>query len=265
MGAIRSRPAEVGSLLLFLVCAVVALHNVARADDLAPAIFRGDKGARMDEWDYINPDTHSNEDSWAPEKSDGVPPGTMTKPETTRSTFWERAFSERFGVWRIDSVDSARLEFKIGNVPDRLSPKAVIVQVTWFRTGDDNPSVDVLDGDTGDAFEIPEILPETTDLGGGWKHTRFHFWSKHCPSFETVRIGPPENGVAYIDQVVIDARCVPLFGGDGDGEEEEEEEEPPSSDGDSSEDELGFFVPFGLGVAAGVLLACVLLALRRRT
>ena len=248
------RRMRAGPVLLLVVCAVVAYQNMARADDLSPAIFRGETGARMDRWDFANPDTEANEENWAPEESDSEPPGNMIQPETTASTFWERGFGGRVGVWRIDSVDAAQLEFTIPNVQDRLRPKSVIVQVTWFRTGDDGPVVGVIDGDTGDDFEVlVDFPPETTELDGGWRHTRLHYWSERCPSFESVLIRPPENGLAYIDQVVIDARCIPPAGGE-EGEE----------DGDSPEDEYGFLFPFGAGVVVGILVAWILFTLGRR-
>ena len=281
---VELRRMRAGLALILLVCAVVAHHNIARADDLSPANFRGDPGARMDKWVFTRFDP--NEETWAPEESDSVPPGWMIMPQITPSTFWDRVYAGRFGVWRIDSVDSAQLEFTIPNVQDRLRDKAMVVQVTWFRTGDDGPLVGVIDGDTGADFEQPPGLPVTIDLGGGWKHTTHNFWSDTCPSSESVLIAPPQNGVAYIDQVVVDAICLPLpVAGedededededDGEDEDEDDGEDEDEDDGgrdrdgkeedsDSSEDEHGFVIPFVLGVAAGILLAFLLLGLRRR-
>ena len=68
------RRMRAGPVLLLVVCAVVAYQNMARADDLSPAIFRGETGARMDRWDFANPDTEANEENWAPEESDSEPP-----------------------------------------------------------------------------------------------------------------------------------------------------------------------------------------------
>ena len=218
MSTAHTRLRTGSSLLLSAI--ISAAWSTAPADDLAPANFREHRGARMDHWEYTQPETHSNEENWAPEHSTGEPPGNMKKPETTGRTFWERTYGGRPGVWRVDAADGAVLDFTIPNVMDPRAPKAVIVQVTWWPTSNQTPVVDVVNGNTNNDFEVPEDFPpETTALDDGWKHTRYHFWSDTCPSHELIRIQPPPNGVLYVDQVVVDAQCIVPFkhGNDGDG------------------------------------------------
>lgn len=255
----------------FLLQIIVVTTGVALADDLSPANYREHPGARMDHWEYTRPDTHSNEENWAPEHSTGIPPGNMKNPPKTGSTFWEETYGGRPGVWRVDSADGAFLDFTIPNVMDRRQPKAVIVQVTWWPTSNEIPVVDVVDGNTNDDFEVPEKFPpETTPLDDGWKHTRYHFWSDSCPSFELIRIQPPPNGVLYVDQVVVDAICIQPFGqgededqsgGDDDGGDEPLPDDEDSSDGVRASDDS--FGPFGLGIVGGILLVLLVVALLR--
>ncbi len=261
------------SFVFFLLQAIVVATGAARGDDLSPAIFREHAGARMDHWEYTQPESHSNEENWAPEHSTGIPPGNMKKPESTTRTFWEQTYAGRPGVWRVDAADGAFLDFTIPNVMDPRRPKAVIVQVTWWPTSNEIPVVDVVDGNTNNDFAVPDDFPpETTALDDGWKHTRYHFWSDTCPSFELVRIQPPPNGVLYVDQVVVDAVCIAPFGQGGDDDPEDNEgpgDESPNGGGDgpggieASDDKLGLFGPFGLGIIAGLLLALLIVVLLR--
>ncbi|MBI5707656.1 MAG: PEP-CTERM sorting domain-containing protein [Armatimonadetes bacterium] len=184
---------------------ILALQAAAAfADDLHPPPWRGAPNTTFNHWTFDNAINHNDAtaDQWG--NTLGVGPGTISSAGGATGLL---TFEGRTNVIRI--APGGWIMFLLPN--KQMPPpwkKEIYVQVTSF----------VDDGDNDVTFEPdPQQPPGVTgshtgheDLAGGWDWDRFEFQLDRQPAFEFFRIRNLTTGTdVYIDQVVIDTRCVP--------------------------------------------------------
>jgi hypothetical protein len=135
---------------------------------------------------------------------------------------WLGIYGGMRGVWRLASHPSqpaTRLELSVANCNERRHSKEVWVQITYLNvTGGGAPASRLLaprpDG-SRIAVEIPQVdVSDQPAAVGAWRHRTIRYVLNYCPSDEWLEISPRgKETVLYIDEVVIDTICQPLWGG----------------------------------------------------
>lgn len=182
------------------------LVGVAVADDLVPPPWtRGGDRTTTQEWEF----NAINDINGHPIGQFGNPYGTphVINPGDyvwlpNDSSFNPTNPNPRTGVVCIGS--GRTLKFLIPNQEDLEYQKLIWAQVTWWAA----PGTNVVISPLATAPNTGTIIG-TTALGAGWNHTTASFTLAQQPAFEEFWIQNFTNDNMYVDQLVIDTKCVP--------------------------------------------------------
>lgn len=172
----------------------------ALADDLSPPTWRGDAGTTFQHWGFDVaggglPDNGLNNPYGAPIFT---PNGGASWDPTDPS-------GQRMGTYVINQNQT--LDFEIPNHGLAGGQKEVWLQYVYTTIDGFGPMSSVLDPAAGINFTLVNSV--STDLGGGLYHQLDVFTYNDCPGSEIVTLAPGTfNSPAWIDQVVVDTRCV---------------------------------------------------------
>jgi len=126
---------------------------------------------------------------------------------------WLEEYNGKQGVWRlnVESGDFSSIDFNIPNDFLRHTDiKLTQVQVT-YSASNNYPIVKILillPEDTEDyIFILAKNEYQSAILPDGWRQHTYIFETDYCPSFENIKILPPDNRELFIDSVVIDTVC----------------------------------------------------------
>ena len=118
---------------------------------------------------------------------------------------WHGSFEGRSGVWQYDEMSWT--DFEVPNEPV-LPIKEVWFQATyWTDTGGQiSEDSEIFADPVGGVVTFARVSRE--EIGGGWYHDTWMGTIIPQPSLEKFVIF--FDGTAYVDQVDIDTRCVPI-------------------------------------------------------
>ncbi len=164
------------------------------ADDYNPPAWCGDDFTTFQIWEFS--DNSNPADPDAVVNPYGDPYAAMS------GSLWLPMDLGHQGVWR---VGSGSMDFYIPNTDneDPDSYKEIWLQLT-FLAEDSEPPLFFTD-------PMWTIEPETVDfslIGDGYIHATFLILLEPNPTEETIQIFP-RHCTLYIDEVVVDTRCVP--------------------------------------------------------
>ncbi len=197
-----------------VVGAVVALSGVgpALAGDDFPPPWRGTPGSTFQKWQFL-PGTDPTRPEMVANPA-GQPflqpgPGTVyleIAPGTNPSTG-----PDGLGVWCIDP--GGVLLFTIPNFMDLTMEKQIYIQYKYFSPGAE-PQFMILDAAGG---MIPTTQPFVcTPSPGhipGQSYSCKDYLLPFCPGLEVIKVTNPDPvNPLYLDQIVIDTRCIPAPG-----------------------------------------------------
>lgn len=187
--------------LLVAIGLGVSIVGAALADDLRPPPWvRNQPNTTAQEWDFFTPQQPLPADGNSVPlfNPNGVPlllPGSGFQ--------WHPTFGGRGGVYEL--FGGGTMVFEIPNSPNPNLHKDIWVQVTYLFGA----------GDTGITLTPfgPVVANPTSQgnipLPGGWIHGTFSYLLNPQPAVEYWQIVNNTPTTLYIDQVVIDTRCVP--------------------------------------------------------
>jgi hypothetical protein len=186
--------------LVPLVALALAVPAVL-ADDLTPPSWRGDAGTTFQHWGFDQP-------------GGGPPDAGLNNPyglplfTPSNGATWDPIdpSGQRTGTYMI-TFDQT-LNFEIPNHGQHGAQKELWLQYVYTTIDGIGPTSAVIDYSTGSNFTLISSSP--TDLGGGLYHQLDIYSYADCPPGELVTLSPGSlMSPAWIDQVVIDTRCVP--------------------------------------------------------
>ena len=178
------------------------------ADDINPPPWRGSPGWTFQHWNFPTNNVPAQPD--VPYVSPGLP---LLANTSEADWHWTDPFgtTNKTGIWELrPTPPPSFLEFHIPNIQDDLNPKEIWIQVKWqgFR-----PAIDIQAQVPGGGIAQAGNLAPPVDVpapnGNGWMHTTYQMGFSFCPPMEVVRLNGSGAGSVYIDQVVVDTRCVP--------------------------------------------------------
>lgn len=186
--------------------AVIALTAVSLAvpavlaDDLFPPPWRGTHGTTFQHWGFDLPGGGS------PDNGLNNPFGTpLFSPSPGANWDPIDPSGQRTGTYMITLSDT--LDFEVPNHDHPGGQKELWLQFVYTTIDGIGPTSSVLDPAGGAAFTLTNS--SSTDLGGGLYHQLDIYSYADCPPGELVTLSPgTPNSPAWIDQVVIDTRCV---------------------------------------------------------
>lgn len=195
---------------LFALLAVGWCVSFALADDLNPPPWvRGGPRTTSQEWTFDSPTDIFGHPINAPGGPYGNPYGqsTVLNPGAfvwlpDDSTFNPGNPFPRHGIVSIPG--GSTLKFRIPNQEDLAFQKLVWVQLTWWAAPGTNVVVSPLATQPNSGTIIG-----TTPLGAGWNHTTASYVLAQQPAFEEFWIQNFGPASIYVDQLVIDTKCVP--------------------------------------------------------
>jgi hypothetical protein len=169
------------SIRFALLAAALACVGAVNADDFNPPPWRGAPMSDFQQWEFKT-------DGPLPELSNNP----FGQPAITQigDSRWLETFEGRDGVWCIP--DGSAMVFFIPDADDPTEQKIIRMQVTYFG------------GPDGFTWNGGQFDQGYQDLGNGWTGT----WADYllpCQPFNAYISGGP----IYVDEVVIDAVCVP--------------------------------------------------------
>lgn len=176
----------------------------ALADDLTPPAWRGDPGTTFQHWGFNSPgggppDSGVNNPYGNPQMIVG--PGVMWDPIDPSG--------QRMGSLVLSFNDT--VVFEIPNHGHQAGPKELWLQYTYTSPNGLAPQAAVFEPSMGGSFTLVSSTP--THLGGGLFHRLDVYSYPSCPSSEFVTLSSGLAGATvWIDQVVIDTRCIPAPG-----------------------------------------------------
>ena len=192
-----SRNTVFALLLAPMLAAILA--GPALADDTNPPSWRGTPDTTFQAWTFPDQNLpHPADPGYF--NPNGVPLQDFTL--TTPITWLPTAFG-RPGVYALGP--GGILHFSLPNDNDPNEDKIIWAQVTW-NTGPGTEIVSLT------PFGPPDATfsnPENTPMEGGWVHSTFVFNLPVCPAIEFFQIRNNSQDHVFIDQVVIDTKCVP--------------------------------------------------------
>jgi hypothetical protein len=199
----------------------------ATAEDHSPPPWRGQPLTTFQHWDFSKPPALDppGPDSapQAPDRSQNpFAKGVADLRVIVRGVLppqveWLPAFFGAQGLWRLERVTIAwapvfgYLEFVIKNAAQPAHTKEVRVQITSHEVSG-APRIFMMKGvPPPGRYERVDIEQEgpAVPLAGGLTHRVFVSQYKDCPQDEFFVVKPPEGGVIYVDQVVVDTICRP--------------------------------------------------------
>lgn len=177
--------------------------GVAHAGDLFPPPWRGTPGSTFQLWMFHSPSPFPD----ASANPFGVPIISSASVGVT----WvpTTATGEGDGLWCIDP--GGMLCFDIPNIFLPLMEKEAYIQVKYFGPGT-VPGVSGMSGSGAPGVPCgPTTTPSPLPGGGSYWSTGLCF--PDCWQFEQIWFtNPNPTAPIYIDQVVIDTRCIPSAG-----------------------------------------------------
>ncbi len=200
------------SRILVLGLVAGGLCAVALADDSYPPPWRNQPGSTKQKWEF-GTSTQAN----IPSDPNFLhnPYGTETLP-APRATVMGTLFPEgdlvyyaldngHQGVWDIGAPDKIR--FDVPNTPnqDPDSYKLIWVQITYSAAGGEDPTV--LGYVNGVQGQSAIVQPQTAVDAHYW-HETYLLTITPNPTSEQIYIRPKLCQL-YVDEVVIDTRCIP--------------------------------------------------------
>lgn len=171
------------------------------ADDLFPPPWRGNPGTTFQHWGFDQP-------------GGGPPDHGVNNPFGTplftpgNGAGWDPVdpSGQRTGTYVISQNQT--LNFEIPNDGHPGGQKELWLQYVYTTIDGIAPTSAVVDYSNGVNFTLVSSTP--TDLGGGLYHQLDIYSYADCPPGELVTLSPGTvMSPAWIDQVVIDTRCVP--------------------------------------------------------
>src|SRR5205085_348359 len=125
-------------------------------------------------------------------------------------------FAGANGVWRLEDAMVAAQAELIFEVPNGFHPAGT--KELWFQVTyqDVNGPPEVVvhywphpPGAQGTTVEVKPFqnIPNP-GIKPGWKHITWKYKIPLCPVFELLYIRPPDGGVIYIDEAIVDTICV---------------------------------------------------------
>ena len=191
------------NLVVFLILAVIVCNfslDLAYAEDLNPAPFRGQDGTTYARWEFLTPDDQP------------IPDELFNPYGSTTMQIWPGVGQEywpdwgtRTGVWPL----SGAAEISIENRPEPLPYKDIWVQLTWAEQVQGVvPLVwETISGIEAEVHDQIVLNPtgEPSPADGFWYHTTYLIHLEPNPDFEIIRI----DGAVMIDELVIDTICAP--------------------------------------------------------
>ncbi|MCA9299640.1 MAG: hypothetical protein KDA28_11270 [Phycisphaerales bacterium] len=176
---------------------------LALGDDLSPPPWRGSAGTTFQHWGFDQPGSVG-----PPDNGLHNPYGTpLFKPDPGATWDPVDPSGQRFGTYVIQQ--NQMLNFEIPNDGQPNGQKELWLQYVFTTIDGFVPQSSVLDTSSGTPFTL--LSSTATDLGGGLYHVLDVFTLGSCPPSELVRLAPGTiNSPAWIDQVVVDTRCVTI-------------------------------------------------------
>ncbi|MCC7389601.1 MAG: hypothetical protein IT431_12625 [Phycisphaerales bacterium] len=171
------------------------------ADDLTPPSWRGDAGTTFQHWGFDQPG------GGPPDAGFNNPYGMPLFAPSNGAT-WDPIdpSGQRTGTYMI-TFDQT-LNFEIPNHGQHGAQKELWLQYVYTTIDGIGPTSSVMDYSNGSNFTLISSSP--TDLGGGLYHQLDIYSYADCPPGELVTLSPGTlMSPAWIDQVVIDTRCIP--------------------------------------------------------
>ncbi len=182
--------------MAFLAVPIVlamAFVSTAWADDLNPPPWRGIGNWTYAQWLFNSPSDPARADQYV--NPFGEP---IADVEPNQGSSWLQEYMGRQGVWPLSGSVTAR----INNYQLLENPyKEVWVQITWFpQPGGLKPIIvkDLMSGAYG-------TIVNEMQLSDDWWHSTYLITIIPNPTSEEIFI----EGDVYLDQLVIDTRCVP--------------------------------------------------------
>lgn len=188
---------------LILITGFVA-HAIA--DDLHPPPWaRGSDRTTTQEWTFDS----TTDINGHPINGFGNPYGNpvVTNPSSfvwlpDDSSFNPTNPNPRHGI--VTLAPGSTLKFLIPNHEDLAYQKLVWAQLTWWADPGNDVVISPLAQDPNTGATVGTI-----PLGAGWNHTTLSFVLAQQPAFEEFWVQNFTNDNLYLDQVVIDTKCVP--------------------------------------------------------
>lgn len=199
------------TLLTLAALSGASIAGSARAGDLNPPPWpRGTPDTTFQAWTFPTPS--------APTPADPgfFNPNGVPFMGLTGNPVWQPQFAGFNGVWCL-SQPTDSLDFRVPNKFDPLSPKDIWIQVKYWEPVPAVGNLDILVVPDGlAALAVMPFLVTSYPIGpagSGWNQGVFQVQLPYCPNFEDIVIKSHLPGaVLYIDQVVIDTRCIPTPG-----------------------------------------------------
>jgi hypothetical protein len=203
--SLASASSNIGKIALGTAL-LASLVPLATADDLVPPPWvRGSDRTTTQEWEFNTP----NDIFGHPIGPFGNPYGTAQVINPTAfvwfpddSTFNPTNPNPRTGVVCIGP--GGILKFLIPNQEDLTFQKLLWAQITWWA----DPGSNVVVTPLAPAPNEGSIVVRTP-LGAGWFHTTARFTLAQQPAFEEFWVRNFTSDNIYVDQLVIDTKCVP--------------------------------------------------------
>jgi hypothetical protein len=177
--------------------AVLSMAVVADAGYTGPS-WRGDPNTTVQQWSFGDSGTSPSPDT-------GFPPNPYGTPQTwiVNNAVYSGSIDSHSGVWQLGTGE---IDIFIPNNPAAQFQKDIWVELVWkgidstFR-----PEQTMLGFYPDGSYTQLNTTREDTSVGSGWTSSVFKISVWPNPPSEWITIG----GDIYVDQVVIDTRCIP--------------------------------------------------------
>lgn len=193
-------------------CALVVVVGMSTcvfgALDLCPAPWRGDSNTTYQAWTFDNGDNPADpEAGW--DNDYGTPVASIRDtggaliPDGDNDTFWmeehpQIGFDKHYGVWRLYGTDY--LELVIPNDPVERTTKEVHLQIVYSASN--YPIFDTTPG-----FAGVELVSDVA-IDSNYDVLTLLITIEPNPELEVIELRP-NDCTMYIDEIVIDTRCIP--------------------------------------------------------
>jgi len=209
------------ALHLFVVCGIsCVLSGRVEAEDLNPPAWRGEANTCYAVWEF-GENTLGEADIWygPPSGADVTEMGGIWEVgENVAYTEYFESVEGRSGVRAFNVEEfyfdpgisyyiADMLGFRLDNYANDNAEKQIWVQVVWSGLGGAPYLEAAASGSTGEEG----VSLGNLDLGDGWTHSTYEMVLQPNPVEETVFLtgGGFAASYLYVDQVIIDTRCVP--------------------------------------------------------
>jgi hypothetical protein len=142
-------------------------------------------------YDLVAPDEYSSNPTLAA--------GTFSIDYDPPDTVWNASWDGASGVWRLESPSNITIQ--LNNYENQNLFKEIWMQVTYQAAGASEPYI----------YTDPlytEVTTSDLEANGNYWNLTYHIIIEPNPASETIWIQPLDCTL-YIDEIVIDTRCVP--------------------------------------------------------